>query len=128
MSVVTPMVCTVPPEFGGTAQVPSPRQNVVAEAPVPLFRFPTGRFPVTSDDSETEPVVQVEVAVRFAIPKVVSPSRAARSSASDNEIEPLVVIGPPETVMPAEGAVRFTDVTVPPEPAETALQTPSPRR
>lgn len=30
-----------------TAQVPSPRQKVEADAPVPLLRFATGRFPVT---------------------------------------------------------------------------------
>src|SRR6516162_3788661 len=30
------------------AHVPSPRQNVDELAPVPLFRFPTGRLPVTS--------------------------------------------------------------------------------
>jgi hypothetical protein len=30
------------------AQVPSPRQKVVELAPVPLLRFVTGRFPVTS--------------------------------------------------------------------------------
>jgi hypothetical protein len=32
----------------GVAHVPSPRQNVELEAEVPEFRFPTGRFPVTS--------------------------------------------------------------------------------
>lgn len=31
----------------GDAQVPSPRQNVDPEAPVPELRFATGRFPVT---------------------------------------------------------------------------------
>ena len=30
------------------AQLPSPRQNVDEDAPVPLFRFVTGRLPVTS--------------------------------------------------------------------------------
>lgn len=41
----------LPPE--GVAQVPSPRQNVLDEAPVPLFRLPTGRLPVTSVASDT---------------------------------------------------------------------------
>ena len=36
------------PVAGGLAHVPSPLQNVLEEAPVPLFRLATGRFPVTS--------------------------------------------------------------------------------
>jgi hypothetical protein len=44
--VVSPTLVTVPaPE--GVAHVPSPRQYVDDEAPVPEFRFPTGKFPVT---------------------------------------------------------------------------------
>lgn len=39
------MLTFPPPE--GVAQVPSPRQNVLDDAPEPPFRFPTGRFPVT---------------------------------------------------------------------------------
>src|ERR1700722_13656307 len=31
----------------GVAHVPSPRQYVELDAPVPPFRFPTGRLPVT---------------------------------------------------------------------------------
>jgi hypothetical protein len=34
-----------PPEAGGAAHVPSPRQKVDALAFVPEFRFATGRFP-----------------------------------------------------------------------------------
>jgi hypothetical protein len=37
----------VTPVPAGVAQDPSPRQKVVAPADVPLFRFVTGRFPVT---------------------------------------------------------------------------------
>ena len=37
----------------GAAHVPSPRQNVLAEALVPLLRFATGKFPVTSADKST---------------------------------------------------------------------------
>ena len=33
---------------GGVPHVPSPRQKVPPEAPVPLLRFATGRLPVTS--------------------------------------------------------------------------------
>ena len=35
------------PPPAGVAHVPSPRQNVVPDAPVPELRFVTGRFPVT---------------------------------------------------------------------------------
>ena len=38
---------TVPPP-AGVAHVPSPRQKVEDEAEVPLFRWLTPRFPVTS--------------------------------------------------------------------------------
>ena len=37
----------IAPETEGEAHVPSPRQNVDALADVPLFRFVTGKFPVT---------------------------------------------------------------------------------
>ena len=43
----TPTEVTVPALAAGVAQLPSPRQKVVADAPVPLFRLVTGRFPVT---------------------------------------------------------------------------------
>ena len=54
-------VCVVPvspfseviPVAGGAAHVPSPLQNVELEAEVPLFRFATGKFPVTSADRLT---------------------------------------------------------------------------
>ena len=55
-------VCVVPvnpfkeviPVAGGLAHVPSPLQNVLDEADVPLFKFATGKFPVTSVLSETD--------------------------------------------------------------------------
>ena len=54
-------VCVVPvsplsdviPVAGGEAHVPSPLQNVLLLALVPLLRFVTGRFPVTSADRDT---------------------------------------------------------------------------
>ena len=55
-----PDVITVPLP-AGTAQVPSPRQNEVLDAPVPLARLVTGRFPVTS-------------AARFTAPKLGFPA------------------------------------------------------
>jgi hypothetical protein len=45
---VVAMLVTVPPP-AGVAHVPSPRQKVLDEALVPLFRFVTGRLPVTSE-------------------------------------------------------------------------------
>ena len=48
---VNPLTVPVPPTEvtvpGGTAHVPSPRQNVLVVALVPLFRLPTGKLPVT---------------------------------------------------------------------------------
>ena len=38
-----------PAELAGVAHVPSPRQKVEDEAEVPLFRFDTGRLPLTSE-------------------------------------------------------------------------------
>ena len=44
-------VATLPEPPLGVAHVPSPRQNVVELALVPLLRFATGRFPVTPVES-----------------------------------------------------------------------------
>jgi len=46
-------VCEPP---AGVAHVPSPRQKVDADAPVPLFKLATGRLPVTSDARFTRAV------------------------------------------------------------------------
>ncbi len=43
------------PVAGGLAHVPSPLQNVLDDAAVPLFKFVTGRLPVTSALNETDP-------------------------------------------------------------------------
>ena len=43
----------VAPPPAGVAHVASPRQNVVLLALVPLFKFATGRFPVTPLDKST---------------------------------------------------------------------------
>ena len=53
IGVVAPTLVTPVP--AGVAQDPSPRQNVVALALVPLFRFVTGRFPVTVVERSTFP-------------------------------------------------------------------------
>lgn len=84
MRVVVPPVIGVDPTVrdnaapAGVAQVPSPRQNVVAVADVPLSRFATGRFPVTPVESG-RPVAFVSVAAegvpRFGVTKVGEVSR-----------------------------------------------------
>lgn len=45
-AVTSPVSCVMPVS-DGVAHVASPRQNVVADAPVPEPRLVTGRFPVT---------------------------------------------------------------------------------
>jgi len=62
-----PTTVTVP-DPDGAAHVPSPRQKVADDALVPLFRFVTGRFPVTPVDSGS-PVTLV------ITPEVGVPSR-----------------------------------------------------
>lgn len=79
------------PAPAGVDQVPSPRQYVLAEANVPLFRFVTGRFPVTPVDSG-RPVAFVRVPdagvprappTKYAAPVPTSSVRAARRLALD---------------------------------------------
>jgi hypothetical protein len=45
--------------------VPSPRQNVEEEAPVPEFKFVTNRLPVTSEPSRTVQVLLAQLSVLF---------------------------------------------------------------
>jgi hypothetical protein len=52
---VIPTEVTVPVPDAGVAHVPSPRQNVVADAPVPLFKFDTGKLPDTWVDNPILP-------------------------------------------------------------------------
>src|SRR5215831_2605677 len=131
------MLVTVPVP-GGEAHVPSPRQNVAAEAEIPLFRLIIGRFPVTS-------------VVRFTAPKLGAPAPPCRTVVAEpNEpstvtacepfpmtrrfavsVDPVTHVGQlsvPVVVMvpPASGAVVATLVTVP-LPAGVA-QIPSPRQ
>lgn len=56
LSVSVPPAVTFPLP-AGVAHVPSPLQKVELEAEVPLFKFVTGRFPVTSADRLTAPNV-----------------------------------------------------------------------
>jgi hypothetical protein len=71
MVIVSPLtellaatLVTVPAPVG-TAHVPSPRQKVPAEALVPEFRFPTGRFPLTSLARLTDATVLITPPVAF---------------------------------------------------------------
>ena len=114
-----------PPPPAGVAHVPSPRQKVVELAPVPLPRLETGRFPVTSDARFTAvPADHVSAAVRLMIPVPDKPSTAARSLARARVIEPDVVIGPPDAVIPAAGAVILTLVTAPPPATDDHVPSP----
>jgi hypothetical protein len=74
MVIVSPLtellaatLVTVPAPVG-TAHVPSPRQKVPAEALVPEFRFPTGRFPLTSLARLTDATVLITPPVAFTQP------------------------------------------------------------
>jgi hypothetical protein len=58
------------PAPAGVPQVPSPRQNVLADALVPLFRLVTGRLPVT-------PVVRGKPVAFVSIPDAGVPSAGA---------------------------------------------------
>jgi hypothetical protein len=61
--------------------VPSPRQKVELDADVPLLRFVTGKFPVTSADNDTAPNVGAPEALPcstvVAVPKLASGAGAA---------------------------------------------------
>jgi hypothetical protein len=57
------------PVLGGVAHVASPRQKVLEDAPVPLFKLVTGRFPVTPVVNGS-PVALVSVA-ETGVPRAV---------------------------------------------------------
>jgi hypothetical protein len=82
------------------AQVPSPRQNVVAEADVPLLRLPTGRLPVT-------PVVSGSPVALVNTPLAGVPSAGVVSVGDVNVL--LVKVSEPAKVarVPVVGSVTF---------------------
>jgi len=87
------------------AHVPSPRQNVEDDAPVPEFRLVTGRLPDTSAVRLTADEVTVCVdPAKWATP---TPGEEATTQVVQ-VIVPVVVMGPPP-----KGAVVATLVTVP---------------
>ena len=134
-----------PPPPDGVAQVPSPLQNVVLDADVPLFRLETGRLPVTPVDSGN-PVALVSVTL-VGVPKtgvtsvglvdkttlpvpvlVVTPvPPLATASVPARVIVPELVIGPPLVVRPVDPPDTPTDETVP-ELAAGVAHVPSPRQ
>lgn len=90
-----------PPPPLGVPHVPSPRQKVVADAPVPELRFATGKLPVTPDDNGN-PVAFVNVPVR-GVPR--APPLTTKAPA-DPVLTPKAVATPvpvvrPETAVPA---------------------------
>src|SRR2546425_9241304 len=114
------------PPLAGVAHVPSPRQNVVADAPVPLPRLVMPRFPVTPP---------LPLAARL-IAGISAPTRARKVGAAAPPLEgplktvfalwlanapvnvPEVVTGEPVTLKIA-GSAKPILVTVPP-PAPAA--------
>jgi hypothetical protein len=88
---------TVPALAAGVAQLPSPRQNVVAEAEVPELRFVTGKLPVTPVVSG-RPVALVNTALagvpRAGVVSVglvsVRPATVAAVAPSATLVDPIV--------------------------------------
>ena len=100
---------TVPALAAGVAQLPSPRQNVVALAPVPLPRLVTGKLPVTPVVSG-RPVALVKTPLA-GVPSAgvvsvglvkVKPATVAAVPPSDTAVDPIVT---EELVRPAFGIV-----------------------
>ena len=78
---VSATLVTVPPVPDGVAHVPSPRQNVVALAVVPLFKLVTGKFPVTSVANDTAPNVGAPAALPCNTVVVVPNERGVGAAA-----------------------------------------------
>jgi hypothetical protein len=95
---VPPTLVTVP--VPAAAQTPSPRQNVLADADVPLFRLVTGKFPVTPV-VKGKPVADVKTKVE-GVPKlgVTKVGEVAKTAA-------------PLPVSSVKAAARFADDGVP---------------
>ena len=85
-----------PPPPAGVAHVPSPLQKVEADALVPEFRFVTGKFPVTSVESETRPVTTFELPATTC----ATPGDAAGRT-NDNELPVTFTINGVLTAIPA---------------------------
>lgn len=87
------------------AQVPSPLQKVEDDAPVPLFKFPTGRFPVTPPFAELARLIGGISAdtnarnVGATADPVVGPAKTAFADCVRRDKEP---VPPRETVTPLE--------------------------
>jgi len=100
---------TVPALAAGVAHVPSPRQNVVAEAEVPEFRLVTGKLPVMPVESG-RPVALVKTPLA-GVPSAgvvsvglvsVRPAMVAAVAPSATLVDPIVT---DELVSPALGMV-----------------------
>jgi len=85
----------------GVAHVPSPRQNVVPEALVPLPRFVTGRFPVTPAARLTWPQVSApEAAMAVAYLFAAQPAGIAASAVAVAAL-PVTSLGCVQESVPA---------------------------
>ena len=122
--------------FAAAAQLPSPLQKVVEEAPVPLLRCDVPKFPVTPpalEDAKFMTGISAETSdlnVGAAAPPEVGPAntKLALSLARDRASVPEVVMGDPE-IDKKDGTVIATLVTVPlPPPPGGMAHDPSPRK
>lgn len=87
-----------------------------------IVGFPDTPAPSTTEIPAPATIVRMaheSIAVRAGMPVPVNASNAARSFARVKTKVPAVVIGLPEIVNPAAGAVAATDVTVPEPPLAT---------
>ena len=102
---------SISPPPPGVAHIPSPLQNVVAEAPVPLPKLPTGRLPVTPVP-RGKPVAFVNIPDEGVANGPPAKSNVAFASGNVNVFS--AVVGPANLVNP---------LPVPPKPEEIILVT-----
>src|SRR6185312_7626242 len=101
------------PEPEGVAHAPSPRQNVVDDAPVPLFKWETDRFPVTPV-ARGNPVALVNVTLAGvpsagAVNVCVPPHECAVEKTSEFSIADVTFVAPMVVALPTlvTSPVRF---------------------
>lgn len=104
----------------GATHVPSPRQNVVAEAPVPELRLVTGRLPVTSDANRTVNVLLAPAIVLFVNVSVVA--RATRVSVAVGRVSVPVLTILEKPGVTSVGLVANTRAPLPVSSVTVALR------
>lgn len=90
-AVTTETLVTDPPELDTAAQVPSPRQYVEADAPVPPFNRETGRLPEVAVARESGVERLSDVAVRVSIVSDVRPVSAVIVLPRETVVAPIVI-------------------------------------